>query len=86
MSDTGLDFGSEDYKYYSLGVDIGMFNITYGEHSDTAGSGVDGYSHLDITYNYNDNLSFTMGNVIDDVDGANNDETKFVVTLSLPIE
>jgi uncharacterized protein (TIGR02001 family) len=79
-------FGSEDYSYFALSADIGPVTLTYGEHSDTAGSAIDGYAHFDVTYNYNDNLSFTMGNVVDDVDGQNNDQTKFIVTLSLPIE
>lgn len=82
----GSDFASDEYSYFTLGVDVGPVNIKYGEHADVDGSAIDGYSHLDLTYNYNDNLSFTMGNVIDDVDGANPDEISFVVNLSLPIE
>lgn len=82
----GVDFGSEDYTYFTLAADIGAFNIKYGQHDDVEGSIFDGYSHLDLTYNYNDNLSFTMGNVIDDVDGANADEIKFLVSFSIPID
>lgn len=85
-----MDFGSDGYSYFTLGVDIDKFNITYGQHSDVTGSPYDGYAHLDITYNFNDNLSFTMGNVLDPVTfngvDQNPDETSFVVNLSLPIE
>jgi uncharacterized protein (TIGR02001 family) len=82
----GSDFASDEYSYFTLGVDVGPVNIKYGEHADADGSAFDGYSHLDLTYAFNDNLSFTMGNVIDDVDGANNDETKFIVNVTIPIE
>ena len=82
----GSDFGSDEYSYFTLAVDIDKFNIKYGQHADAEGSALDGYAHLDITYNYNDNLSFTMGNVVDDVDDANNDQIKFVVNFGIPIE
>jgi len=41
---------------------------------------------LDVTYKYNDKLSFTVGKIIDDNDGAVDDEVNFVVNLTLPIE
>ncbi|MFN2348546.1 MAG: histidine kinase, partial [Thioalkalivibrio sp.] len=65
----------EDYWYVNAGVNIGAFTVAYGLHE------VD-MDHIDLTYNYNDNVSFTVGQVIDDVDGAFNDDTKFVVTFS----
>ena len=53
-------------------------------------------SHVDLTYAYNDKLSFTLGKVIDDAEEGSmgdvdyvagaNDEVKFVVAFSLPIE
>jgi len=69
----------EDYWYAKAGVDFGKFNIAYGLHEDDL-------AHIDLTYNYNDNLSFTLGKVVDDVDGTYNDDAKFVVTFALPID
>jgi uncharacterized protein (TIGR02001 family) len=72
--------GMEDFEdawYFRAGVDLGQFHIAYGLH-DTD------YAHIDLTYNYNDNISFTLGLVVDDVDGTENDEAKFIVNFSLP--
>lgn len=70
--------GSDDYNYFTLALDFEKFGIKYGQHEDDL-------SHLDLTYKYNENLSFTVGKVIDDVDGTVNDEAKLIVNLSLQI-
>lgn len=76
--------GAEEYSYMTLGAALGDFSVTYGQHD---GDGAyDGYAHVDLGYAYNENLSFTLGLVADDVDGMNNDEAKFVVGFSIPIE
>jgi uncharacterized protein (TIGR02001 family) len=90
----GIPFGSKDYSYMTLALTEGAWNFKYGQHSDADGSPYDGYSHFDITYAFNDKVSFTLGNVIDNVDdvksitGADfwSDAPKFVVNLTLPIE
>ncbi len=79
-----IEGSDTDYSYMTLGAGFGDFSVTYGMH-DGAGA-YDGYSHIDLGYAYNDNLSFTLGLVADDVDGLNNDEAKFVVGFSIPIE
>lgn len=71
--------GNDDYDYTTVGAAFGDFSVTYGVHSDD-------YAHVDLGYAYNDNLSFTLGLVVDDVDGAFTDEPKFVVGFSIPIE
>lgn len=71
--------GAEDYNYMTLAGTFGAFTVKYGVHEDDL-------SHVDLTYAYNSKLSFTVGKVVDDVDGAYNDEAKFVVGLALPIE
>lgn len=78
--------GSEDYSYYTLSLTEGAWNFKYGEHEDTDGAALNGYSHFDITYAYNDNVSFTLGTPIDEGDGNNNDEPKFVVNFTFPIK
>ncbi len=71
--------GDEDYNYMTLGAAFGDFSFTYGVHEYD-------YAHFDIGYAYNENLSFTLGLVVDDVDGAFTDEPKFIVGFSIPIE
>jgi hypothetical protein len=53
---------------------------------DTSGAGFDEYSHIDLSYAYNENLSFTLGLVVDDMDGQQADDAVFLVTLALPID
>lgn len=71
--------GADDYNYMTLAGTFGAFTVKYGVHEDDL-------SHVDLTYAYNSKLSFTVGKVVDDVDGSYNDEAKFVVGLALPIE
>ena len=73
-----IGVGYDDYNYFTLALDFEKFGIKYGQHEDDL-------SHLDLTYKYNENLSFTAGKVIDDADGAYNDEAKLIVNLSLQI-
>lgn len=71
--------GADDYNYMTLAGTFGDFTVKYGVHEDDL-------AHVDLTYAYNSKLSFTVGKVVDDVDGAYNDEAKFVVGFALPIE
>jgi len=71
--------GDTDYWYTSVGLEFGAFEFLYGLHEDD-------YAHFDISYAYNDNVSFTLGLVVDDADGEFSDEAKFVVGFSIPIE
>lgn len=64
--------------YTTLGVSFSSFGITYGLHETD-------YAHIDLSYAYNDNLSFTIGLVADDVDGAEDDDAKFIVSYTLPL-
>ncbi len=69
----------EDYNYMTLAATFGAFTVKYGVHETDL-------AHVDLTYAFNEKVSFTLGKVVDDVDGTVNDEVKFVVGLSLPIE
>jgi uncharacterized protein (TIGR02001 family) len=82
----GADFGSEDYSYYTLAYTHDAISVKYGEHEDADGADLNGYSHVDLTYAFNSKVSFTLGNPLDGGDGGLNEEMKFVVNLSLPIE
>lgn len=70
--------GNEDYNYTTVGVAVDAYSLTYGVHEGD-------YSHLDLGYAYNENLSFTLGLVVDDA-GEAKDDPKFVVGFSIPIE
>lgn len=76
------DFFSEDYSYATAELNFEKFGLKYGQHMNDGDTGV---SHIDATYKFNDKLSFTLGQIIDDADGAAPDEMNFVVNLSLPI-
>lgn len=91
----GSDF---NYNYLTLAATFESVTIKYGAHSEDEsevlpgifGSLYDGYSHLDITYAYNDKLSFTLGNVIDNAQVGGVDvypeDAKVAVNYTLPIE
>lgn len=74
--------GSPGYMYYTLGGAVGDFSLTVGMH-DNADSGADDPVHVDLSYAYNDNVSFTFSQFVADEDP--NDDLKFVVSYSLPI-
>ncbi|RYF87195.1 MAG: hypothetical protein EOO00_12625, partial [Chitinophagaceae bacterium] len=77
------DFFSEDYSYATAELNFEKFGVKYGQHFNDGDAGV---SHLDATYKYNSKLSFTVGKIIDDLDGTAPDEANFIVNLTLPIE
>lgn len=72
--------GAPGYYYYTLGYDVGSFSFLLGgtENDDEDGN----YAHFDVSYAYNDNLSFTFSQMMDE---DNDDDLKFVVSYSLPI-
>lgn len=87
--------GGSGYEYYTLSGAVGKFSATVGYHDIPAGpGGNDEMTHLDVSYAFNDNLSFTASKVVeqgcdkDDVgcSGTIDEDLKFVVSYSLPIE
>lgn len=73
---------SEGTSYRAYGYENGPYSVVYGDFADATADG-----HLDLTYAYSDNLSFTTSFGIDSKTSDN--ETRdplFVVALSLPIE
>jgi conserved hypothetical protein, proteobacterial len=69
----------EEYYYVNAGVSFGDFGVNLGAHEDDM-------MHIDFSYAYNDNLSFTFSQVVDNVDGAYDDDLNVVVSYSIPIE
>lgn len=72
-----------DVDYFALGYSLDAFSLTYGFF---VGDNANEYSHLDLTYSYNDNLAFTFSQVVDDNDDAVDDDLKFVVSYSIPLD
>ncbi len=71
---------SNSYNYYSVSGELGSFSATLGMHDNDD----DDPMHLDISYAYNDNLSFTFSQFVSDE--PEGDDLKFVVSYSMPIE
>lgn len=80
-----LTSNADDYSYITLGYGMDKFSATLGlSMSDDPESD---YTHVDLGYAYNDNLSFTLSQVVDqDTDNAVDNDAKVAVTFSLPIE
>lgn len=78
----------DSYNYITVELLFEKFAFKYGMHSqdfDESGT-LDGVSHLDATWKFNDKLSFTLGTVVEANDFDEQDkELNFVVNLSLPI-
>lgn len=102
--DSGYEYYALSYGYEKYSVVLGMVDVEELESgtalsndpdSDLYGGGLDvDYTHLDISYQYNDNLSFTISKVItqDEIsvggttyDKNQDDDMLFVVNYSLPI-
>ncbi len=93
--------GGTGYNYYTLSAGFDQFSILVGMHDSMANSydelgNVISYScpsddddgeckpvHVNLSYAYNDNLSFTISQFV--ADETDNDDTKFVVSYSLPL-
>lgn len=70
----------DDYRYMTLGFEKDKFSALVGHHSyDIA----EDATHLDLSYAYNDNLSFTVSQFLDGVD---DDDPKFQVSYSFDIK
>lgn len=77
------DGGAGGYgEYYTLSYGMNGFTGLVGVYDQAAGA--ENYTHVDLSYAYNSNLSFTASQVTDD-DGGIDDDLKFVVSYSLPI-
>lgn len=77
----------KDDNYFAVGYSKDKFGVKVGMTAlDAADSD---YSHLDLSYAYNDNLSFTVSGVLDSDDFsavAGLKDPLFVVAYSLPLD
>ena len=71
--------------YYTLEAGYEEFSAKLGYSDPVADDST--YTHIDLGYAYNDNLSFTLSKMIDsDVGSGVDEDTLFVVSYSLPID
>lgn len=83
-----------DYTYFTLGTSFDKYSVNLGMHVDELAASPVGPGcpagdvdcspvHLDVSYAYSDNLSFTLSQFI--VDQTSTDDLKVVVSYSLPL-
>ncbi len=73
-----------DYTYLVFGAEMGDYALTLGTNTGTDASD---YTHVDVSYAYNDALAFTYSQVVaEDTDDAYDMGGVFVVSYTLPIE
>lgn len=82
--------GATGYEYWTLSGALDKFSLLVGFH-DPEGAGTNDMTHVNLTYAFNDRISFTASKVVDqdlnkDDAGSFDEDVKFVVAYSLPIE
>ncbi|TDT36999.1 uncharacterized protein (TIGR02001 family) [Halospina denitrificans] len=73
-----------DYQYVNASYGYGPFGIAVGKHLDEAGAPFgDDMTHLDLSFQFNDELSFTTSTIVDsDTDDSTRRTTLVQVTYS----
>lgn len=86
---SGKSVGLDDNTYVSLGYGMGKFSALVGmaDFEEPTGQTFDSdYMHLDLSYAFNDNLSFTLTQVVDkDDELVMEDDLQVVVSYSIPL-
>tara|TARA_A100001015_G_scaffold49344_1_gene54485 strand:- start:1090 stop:1842 length:753 start_codon:yes stop_codon:yes gene_type:complete len=78
--------GNDDYSYMTLGYGMGAYSATVGISDDNEDNEDNIYTHVDLSYAYTDSLAFTVSKVVSAELDETEDDTKFVVSYSLPID
>jgi hypothetical protein len=92
LSLAGVDFTTNfsdnggDYVYNTLGYGMGSVSGLIGVNTDLEDDGKGAYTHIDVSYAYNDNVSFTVSKMVAQSSGTSAASPEFVVSYSLPIE
>ena len=92
LSFAGVDFTTNfsdnggDYVYNTLGYGMGSVSGLIGVSTDLEDDGKGAYTHIDLSYAYNDNVSFTVSKMVAQSSGNSGASPEFVVSYSLPIE
>jgi uncharacterized protein (TIGR02001 family) len=83
---TNFSDNGSDYVYNTLGYGMGSVSGLIGVNTDLEDDGKSAYTHIDVSYAYNDNVSFTVSKIVAQSDGTSAASPEFVVSYSLPIE
>ena len=82
--------GGSGYEYYTISYSYDAFSILVGKHDNVGGPDEFGFyepaedvTHVDLSYAYNDNLTFAVSQQVDNED---DDDPKVLVSYSLPID
>ncbi len=92
LSAAGVDFSTYfndnggDYIYNSVGYGVDKFYGLVGVTTDLEDDGKGAYTHMDVSYAYNDNITFTASKIVAQSSGNSGASPQFVVSYSLPIE
>jgi len=89
----GDDYDGVDWDYLSLSYSYGSLSGVVGVDAWDDGM-IDGsYTHLDLSWAFNDKLSFTVSKIVakdgsygDSIASSYSDDVKFLVSYALPIE
>ncbi|UZK04609.1 TorF family putative porin [Venatoribacter cucullus] len=82
VSDEADVFGN-DYVYTKLSLGYEAFGLVVANNAAEDGGTATDYTHVDLSYAFNDNVSFGLSKI---VDGDISQRTLFQVSYSLPIE
>ncbi|MGK0250101.1 MAG: hypothetical protein ACI910_002869 [Oleispira sp.] len=83
---TNFSDNGSDYVYNTLGYGMGSVSALIGVNTDLEDDGKGAYTHIDVSYAYNDNVSFTVSKMVAQSFGTSAASPEFVVSYSLPIE
>ena len=78
--------GGSDWVYYTVDYTIGDYNILFGAWDfDQAGAGEE-YTHLTLTYAFNENLTFGVSVAQEDTVGGIEEDPLFLVSYNIPLD
>jgi len=77
----GAESNTTKDDYYTLSGDIGKFSLLYGVYKGDGTNTGNDYSHFQVGFNFNDNITFTASKASDDGAGVDTDPL-FVVSYS----
>jgi uncharacterized protein (TIGR02001 family) len=83
---TNFSDNGSDYVYNTLGYGMGSVSALIGVNTDLEDDGKGAYTHIDVSYAYNDSISFTVSKMVAESSGTSAASPEFVVSYSLPIE
>lgn len=85
MGETGGGADNEN-NYYAASYSYDKYTVLAGMTDNDCGAVACDYTHVDASYAYNDNLTFTVSKVVDTDLALTEPDALFVVSYSLPLD